>query len=879
MTQLFHLISGTVDIEKRMIVIGDNQINLTEQESILLMYFIENSDRIISKEELLLEVWQQRNSSKKSRVVSQSIKQLRKKIGDSASDPKMLFSVYGQGYRFLLPEQPEPETPTNLPVSLAPFFGRKQELEYCKQYFERKDRMITILGTGGMGKTSLALQHANESRKRRDYLGGIYFCDLADAVNEMDIVRVVSEALNISVQQGDLQQSVQQIGQHINSCGSCLLILDNFEQLTSFASDTVAQWYMQSANAHFIITSRQRLGLRMEDIYELCPFSPDEALDFFIEQLKRVGIKKEPTAKEKEQISTIVQTLDCIPLALCLAASRSRLLSIDQIHKRLSNRFQLLRTKGLHPRQQTMQSAIDWSWNLLDTTEKSVLLQCAIFRGGFDLAAAESIVLLPSDTPMFVEDILQQLLDKSMLKIQRGHTAHRLSMYDSIRYYVLEKIPQRLHEQTQKRFQEYFRLFVLQFESQKQRHQALALETNNVQYAWQLLLDNQSEKAAEMLICFSHFFEIKGWYISLLRMIEQTMQKTPHDNLPPAIYYQQARVLWRLQHFDALEKFFNTLPTISDRRVHKEILNIKVNLLLKKGSLTQAEEEIQYLLQDGNPLERASTLMLLSGLHEEQFQNSPSLQCSLEALQIYTDEKIQHARIQVMGNLGSEFCIHGRLKQSKEFLEEALHYNRKKENRFAIALNTINLSTLYLYQHNPQEALQHTYTAISHLQALGNKSVKAIAMLNKGIAHILFDQREEAQDCLQKSVQEMEQPLFIAIIRLLQIIIKTKPFADWEQHRSVLQPTSQLTAQEWDQLRQLVVLTHTLQKHRKAEDRQAIRSTELDIRQILRAPAFNIPREPMEHIPNGNIYHRYCLLLIEHALGPRYIKRFQTAKE
>ena len=94
-----------------------------------------------------------------------------------------------------------------------------------------------------------------------------------------------------------------------------------------------------------------------------------------------------------------------------------------------------------------------------------------------------------------------------MLNIHRASGQSRLSMFDSIRYFVLEKMSLRLQEETQKRFQEYYLQFVQQFKDQKERHQALAQETNNVQYAWKLLLEQKNALAAEMLLCFSHFFE------------------------------------------------------------------------------------------------------------------------------------------------------------------------------------------------------------------------------------------------------------------------------------------------------------------------------------------------------------------------------------
>ena len=188
--------------------------------------------------------------------------------------------------------------------------------------------MLTILGVGGMGKTSLAMQYADLRRKENEYLGGIYFFDLSDARTQEDIVRIVSQSLNYTLPAN--ASPVDAIGSHIQSRGACLLVFDNFEQITHYAEATISQWYHQSSDAHFIITSRQRLGVPMEEVYELPPFQDDEAVQFFIAYQIRIGAKASPSAEDENLIADIVQKLDGIPLAIQLAASKTRLLSLKQ---------------------------------------------------------------------------------------------------------------------------------------------------------------------------------------------------------------------------------------------------------------------------------------------------------------------------------------------------------------------------------------------------------------------------------------------------------------------------------------------------------------------------------------------------------------------
>ena len=139
-----------------------------------------------------------------------------------------------------------------------------------------------------------------------------------------------------------------------------------------------------------------------------------------------------------------IRDRDGIPLAIQMAAGRMRMLSPAQINQRLSDRFRLLRMgKQLSgERQGTLRATIDWSWNLLEDAERSTLQQCSVFRGGFTMEAAEAVVKL-DDPDLWLEDVLQSLVDKSMLILIRDDSADpagRIGAFDSIRYYALEKL-------------------------------------------------------------------------------------------------------------------------------------------------------------------------------------------------------------------------------------------------------------------------------------------------------------------------------------------------------------------------------------------------------------------------------------------------------
>ena len=876
MKNIIHLTSGTVDLEKRVFTTENEEESLTEQENQLLAYFIENTERIISKEELLLEVWQTRKSTK-SRIVSQAVKQLRKKIGDSASSPTMLFSVYGQGYRFVLPEQPKPEVPSNLPVSLAPFFGRSVELQYCLDFFAQKERMLTILGTGGMGKTSLAMKYADLRRKANEYLGGIYFFDLSDARTQEDIVRIVSQSLNFTLPPHT--SPIDAIASHIQSCGLCLLVFDNFEQITQYAQSTISQWYHQSAEAHFIITSRQRLGVTMEEVYDLPPFIDEEAVQFFIAYQTRMGLKESPSTEEQVLIAEIVQKLDGIPLAIQLAASKTRLLSLKQIYARLQDRFRLLRVSNTSSdRQGTMRAAIDWSWNLLDTVEKSILMQSTVFRGGFDIDAAEYILTLPADVPKFIDDVLQQLIDKSMLVLSRGTEKNRITMYESIRHYVEEKRTENIKRDTQRKHREYYFQYLQdnRHVQQAQLIEVMEPETSNIEQAWKLFLDADIHKSAQILIDLSALYETKGLYASMRHMIEEVFQVGEMETLPSLLFFRYGRLLWRLQQFDVLEEFLDRLPDQKDHTRY-DLSNLKIHLLLRNNRLKEAEDLIHEEMKHQKEIDKASSFLLLSNLYARQNSNTKGLHTTKNAYQIYCKHEIEHAKTQVMGNLGADWINHGDLEQARILLTNAARRNQKDKNKFGYSLNCINLSHVSLLEHDPDDAYQYASTAVSMLNELQMSDYLRYAFFFQGISIVMRGSNEEGVAVLRKAQEDGTDEHLHATIELLCLIANQGKISSWKQYSSLIMDTSSISPEDWEVIHSLAQLSREIQVLRKNEEQREIRSAEVNMVRKLRNPSLSIPRKVQESIPDGNMMHRYCILLIEHNIGARYIKRFQRS--
>ena len=271
-----------------------------------------------------------------------------------------------------------------------------------------------------------------------------------------DVCLAVAEALKVPLNSELIQDAtLDQLGHAIAARGPSLIVLDNFEQVVAHGPATVGHWMHLAPEVRFLVTSREILGLLGEMVQELSPLSvpqsledvkQSEAVQLFVERARAArpgfGIDEDNASA----VAEIVRCLDGIPLAIELAAARVSVLSPQKILERLSNRFALLvgRRRDVKKRQATLREALEWSWDLLDGPERSVLAQVSVFRGGFDLEAAEEIIDLQQyDEPPAELDLVQSLQDKALVRTFEAPELPgelRFGFYESIRLFARDKL-------------------------------------------------------------------------------------------------------------------------------------------------------------------------------------------------------------------------------------------------------------------------------------------------------------------------------------------------------------------------------------------------------------------------------------------------------
>jgi predicted ATPase/Tfp pilus assembly protein PilF len=335
------------------------------------------------------------------------------------------------------------------------FLGRAKELDALTRWFDSGDRLVTLLGPAGCGKTRLAKRFAALHAGDFTSAGGTWFCELTDALDASEVVASVARTLGVSFQSGADETPIALFGRVLAEEGPILLVLDNCEQAAQAVAHAVASWREAAPQARILVTSRERLGVAGERACDLGPLplpqsgqdaASSEAVQLFVERARLVRPEYAPLGDEAQVVASIVRALDGIPLAIELAASRMRLMSASTLAARLNKRFELLTsTEREAPlRQRTLRAAIDWSWGLLEPSEQATLRQCAVFRGGFTLEAAEAIVDLTGvGGATTVLETVQRLRDKSLVYAEPTRdfpSELRLGLYESIREYAAQRL-------------------------------------------------------------------------------------------------------------------------------------------------------------------------------------------------------------------------------------------------------------------------------------------------------------------------------------------------------------------------------------------------------------------------------------------------------
>ncbi len=338
----------------------------------------------------------------------------------------------------------------NLPLQLTNLVGRDQDVAAIKALLG-KNRLVTLIGSGGVGKTRCGLQVCAEMLE--SFSDGVWFVDLAPLSNPTLVPNVIASIFD--VQEQPSQTMLALLITHLKN-KQVLLLIDNCEHLIHEASKTAEAILRDCPKTSILTTSREILGVGGEAVYRMPSLSvPDNpkgltaelALEYgsvalFVARAHAANAKFALTDEAAPTVAEICRRLDGIPLALELAAARVRVLSVSSLAQRLDERFKILTggSRTALPRQQTMRALIDWSYDLLSEREQTIFRFFSIFSGAFTLDFATAVCAGDAIEDIEVLDLLTSLADKSLLNADHATDDVRYRMLESTRQYAHEKL-------------------------------------------------------------------------------------------------------------------------------------------------------------------------------------------------------------------------------------------------------------------------------------------------------------------------------------------------------------------------------------------------------------------------------------------------------
>ena len=434
--------------QEQLLLRGDVAVALTARAFSLLLVLVEAAGCLVGKDALMQRVWAGLVVEENNLAVQIGV--LRKLLGADA-----IATVPGRGYRFSIAMRsmdtavPAAHSGGNLPAAVSPLLGREADLAAVRTCMDQQ-RLVTVVGAGGIGKSRLALAAAAASEGR--WRDGTWWLELAGLSEAALLVSSVAHTMGISLQGRESGPSALAAAL---SDREVLLVLDNCEHLLDAVATLVDQLLKGAPGLRVLATSQEPLRLEAEQQYRLNPLAvPADAatpgargfgaLALLVSRVRASQAGYALSDRDLPLAIDLCRRLDGLPLAIELAAARVPLLGLRTVHDRLDERFRLL-TAGSRMalrRHQTLRAAIDWSHGLLDDAQRAVFMRLGVFSGGFTMGLAQ---VLCTDGPLdewVVLDQIAALVDKSLVVLDGGGSGsgQRYRLLESARAYALEQL-------------------------------------------------------------------------------------------------------------------------------------------------------------------------------------------------------------------------------------------------------------------------------------------------------------------------------------------------------------------------------------------------------------------------------------------------------
>jgi len=684
--------------------------------------------------------------------------------------------------------------PAVLPHQLPPLIGRTREVaELVERLHQPNVRLLTLIGAGGMGKTTLALAVAqaildfrflildsvesslhNPKSKIQNlkYTDGVFFVALAPLTSTAALPAAIATTLGLTLQGSDLRQALVQQLRH----KALLLILDNVEHLLHEAPPNdredssgiglISTLLQAAPGVQMLATSRERLNLRGEHLYPVPPLAFAEraslaeavtapAVQLFVQSAQRSNAGFELTQANLPLVLRICRLVQGIPLGLELAAANVELLPLAEIAGEIERSAEFLAVDwhDMPERQRSMRAVFDWSWRLLTEADQHTLRQLAIFRGGFTRTAALQITGagLPA---------LTRLLRKSLLQRVESEGSERFQIHELLRQFAAQQLtvePQ-VEQAVRRQHATYYLQWLATYDADlvgprsTSALQALETELENINTAWRwAAAEGDSILLGAGLVSLQHFYSLKGRApegAALFAQAANHLGEQPHDEaytltLARLRTYQSSLLIEMADFEQAHPLLEASLPVLRRLGTAAETAFCLSTMGLwayRTGNYHTAKTHCQAAIALYNTLDDARglafTVNILGHVHGDLGEYAAARQLHEENL---TRRRAQHDRYGIvysLNNLGSVAARSQAFAEAQQLYEEAMTLAQTIDFRPGISLGFLNLGALAYWRGDAAAALGLAEQALTVTQEINDHRNLAWALINRGNAQV-----------------------------------------------------------------------------------------------------------------------------------------------
>ena len=618
-----------------------------------------------------------------------------------------------------LSRRPLPQS--NVPVPASSLVGRRRELEEVASALRGPTRVLTLTGPGGSGKTRLAIEAANALAE--DLADGAFFVGL-DAIRDPALLLpAIAEA--VAVKESGDRSLPESLAERLAG-RQALLVVDNFEQLAE-AAPALSDVLEAAPGLSFLVTSRSALRISGEQEYPLDPLGLEDAVALFVERAKGADPRFSLTDENTSAVEEICARLDGLPLAVELAAARTKLLPPDAMLALLDERLDLLSrgARDLPERHRALRDTVAWSYELLGPDEKTLFTQLSVFGGGFTLESAVAVC----DASL---DGVATLLDDSLLE----RDGPRFKMLETIREYALEQLAaEQEPDAVRRRHAEHFLKLA---ESDPVAEQA----------AWLARMDAERD----------NFREALAWSL---------------DTREASVGLRLAAALWEFWWVrgylaegrgwlhEALIRGRSAAPELRARALHAA-----GSLATRQGDYEAAgslfEESLAMWEELGDAAGSARSLLSLGTVAAEQGDQQRAIELSERAAQIYEESGDQRGHALAISNLGGIALERGEYAKAASLSEQAYGLFETLEDSEGMAFALVNQGFAALSQEQHDRAIEFLREALRRLAELEFRDV--IGYCFEGLAAVLaFTERPEEATRLLGAAEALRESLGVGL--------------------------------------------------------------------------------------------------------------------